>query len=164
MKFRLIDAAHWLTRILRVGNWLLMAAMAVMLIYSLPMQDDLVAHIASRHFGPDPTAQLNGLRIITLLGITWTIANDLILNAMGRMIATARGGDPFVAANAERLRTIGWALVATQVCAFVIGYVAAPMGMSRLSDMYGFSLGGWIAVLIAFVLRRSIRPRHSHAR
>jgi Protein of unknown function (DUF2975). len=65
-------------------------------------------------------------------------------------------GDPFVAANASRLQTIAWALLALQLFSLVIGAigkaVSTPAHPVHLDA--GFSINGWLAVLLTFLLAR----------
>jgi hypothetical protein len=72
------------------------------------------------------------------------------------MVETVRAGDPFVAANAYRLNAIAWVLLALQL----IGLVIALIGKSVSTPAHplhldaGFSPGGWLAVVMTFVLAR----------
>lgn len=50
--------------------------------------------------------------------------NYLILKRLLAIVDTVREGDPFVAANAARLQTIAWALLALQIVSLVIGGIA----------------------------------------
>ena len=71
------------------------------------------------------------------------------------LIASADAGDPFVGANEERLKTIGWALLGLQCLEFPAALLAKffpSMGSAR-PDV-SISWGGWIAVLMVFVLSR----------
>jgi hypothetical protein len=72
------------------------------------------------------------------------------------MVDTVRAGDPFVATNAERLRAIAWSLLAVQLLSIVIGTigkaVSTPAHPVNLNA--GFSINGWLAVLLTFVLAR----------
>jgi uncharacterized membrane protein len=72
------------------------------------------------------------------------------------MVETVRSGDPFVAANAYRLQAIAWLLLALQLLSIVI----AAIGKSVSSPAHpvnldaGFSINGWLAVILTFVLAR----------
>jgi len=72
------------------------------------------------------------------------------------MVGTVRVGDPFVAANAIRLNTIAWLLVALQLISMVIGSIGEAIATHEnpLHLDAGFSLMGWLAVLLTFVLAR----------
>ena len=67
-----------------------------------------------------------------------------------------RKGEPFVAANASRLQTIAWSLLALQLFSIVIGAigkaVSTPAHPVHLDA--GFSINGWLAVLLTFLLAR----------
>jgi len=72
------------------------------------------------------------------------------------MVETVRAGDPFVAANAYRLNAIAWVLL----CLQLIGLVVALIGKAVSTPGHplhldaGFSPGGWLAVIMTFVLAR----------
>jgi hypothetical protein len=98
---------------------------------------------------------MSGIRLLMVIGIVMAVATDRLLVALAQIIATARAGDPFIGANARRLRTIGWALLMLQLldipCALLARFEpnlgsAAPSG--------AISVGGWIAVLMVFTLSR----------
>jgi hypothetical protein len=72
------------------------------------------------------------------------------------IVATVRAGDPFVAPNGYRLRAIAWALLAAQLLSLVIGAIAEALSTpaSQVNVDAGFSISGWLAVLLTFVLAR----------
>jgi len=72
------------------------------------------------------------------------------------MVASVRAGDPFVAANAYRLRTIAWTLLALQLLSLVIAAIAKLVSTAEhpLELDAGFSINGWLAVLLTFILAR----------
>ena len=104
----------------------------------------------------DVGAALTGIRLLMLIGVAMTtIATDRLLDPLAGVIASAGQGDPFIPTNADRLRRIGWALLALQLldlpCTLLARYwpslgSAAPVG--------GISVGGWLATLMVFVLAR----------
>ncbi|HKR25670.1 MAG TPA: DUF2975 domain-containing protein, partial [Allosphingosinicella sp.] len=63
---------------------------------------------------------------------------------------------PFVAANADRLQAIAWTLLALQLISIAIGgtaeAVSTPANPLHLDA--GFSVNGWLVVLLTFVLAR----------
>jgi hypothetical protein len=90
-----------------------------------------------------------------LLGMTMAVAIDRLLVALTQIIDTARAGDPFIAVNARRLQTIGWAILALQLLdipAALIERFFPSMGMGTPDS--AFSVAGWMAVLMVFVLSR----------
>jgi hypothetical protein len=78
----------------------------------------------------------------------------MILKRLLAMVATVRSGDPFVAANAFRLRAIAWTLLALQLLSLVIAAIAKAISTPAhpVEINAGFSINGWLAVLLTFVL------------
>jgi hypothetical protein len=72
------------------------------------------------------------------------------------MVETVRAGDPFVAANAYRLRTIAWALLTLQLLGLIIAAIAKAVSTAAhpVDLDAGFSINGWLAVILTFVLAR----------
>jgi len=72
------------------------------------------------------------------------------------IVETVRGGDPFVPTNASRLQAIAWALLALQLFSLVIGAIAKAVSSPAhpLNLDAGFSIPGWLAVLLTFLLAR----------
>jgi hypothetical protein len=67
-----------------------------------------------------------------------------------------RAGDPFVPANAARLQAIAWALLALQLLSLVVGAIVKVVSIPGhpLDIDAGFSINGWLAVLLTFLLAR----------
>lgn len=97
-----------------------------------------------------------GLTAIALLGVLAVPPNHLILTRLLRMVETVRAGDPFVADNAYRLQAIAWCLAALQLLSIVIGAIGKSLASKEfpLHLDAGFSVSGWLAVLLTFVLAR----------
>ena len=97
-----------------------------------------------------------GLRAIAVLGLATIPLNYVILKKLLAIVETVRAGDPFVAANANRLRAIAWWLLALQILSIVIGAIgksiSSPAHPVNLDA--GFSINGWLAVLLTFLLAR----------
>jgi hypothetical protein len=72
------------------------------------------------------------------------------------MVETVGRGDPFVAANAYRLQAIAWALLALQLLSMAIGFIGKAIASKEfpLHLDAGFSVNGWLCVVLAFVLAR----------
>jgi hypothetical protein len=82
--------------------------------------------------------------------------NYLILKRLLAIVETVRAGDPFVSGNADRLRTIAWGLLALQLFSMVIGTIGKSISTPAhpVNLEAGFSLTGWLAVLLTFLLAR----------
>ncbi len=105
---------------------------------------------------PDAGRLVIGLRAIAVLGVAWMTLSHVLLKRLLAIVETVRLGDPFVAANAHRLQAIAWALLALQLLSLVIGGIAhaisTPANPVRLDA--GFSISGFLAVLMTFILAR----------
>ncbi|MES2057842.1 MAG: DUF2975 domain-containing protein [Pseudomonadota bacterium] len=133
-------------------NWLCAGGFALLLLVSL-VEPMMAAHIA-RRFGPDLLSLvLWSMRAILLLGIVVACVAHVIFRRLAAIVATVAAGDPFVAANARRLRHIAWALLAIQFLDLVYGLIVVPLSAAT-HEYFGwnFSLTGWLAVLLLFVL------------
>ena len=104
----------------------------------------------------DADQVIMGMRAIAGLGLVGIPLNYLILKWLLAVVETVRAGDPFVPVNANRLRSIAWALLGLQLVGIAIGAIAksisTPAHPIKLSA--GFSVTGWLAVLLIFVLAR----------
>ena len=107
---------------------------------------------------PSPEADrlVMGLRAIAVLGLVAIPLNYVVLKRLLAIVETVRAGDPFVAANAARLQAIAWALLALQLLSLVIGAIAKAVSTPAhpLHLDAGFSINGWLAVLLTFLLAR----------
>ena len=141
-------------RILIVANWL-MAAMILALLIALPNREWIMSAF---DLSPSPDAErvIMGLRAIAVLGLAAIPLNYMVLRRLLAIVETVRAGDPFVAANAQRLQAIAWALLVLQLLSVVIGAigrsVSSPAHPVNLDA--GFSINGWLAVLLTFLLAR----------
>jgi hypothetical protein len=146
--------AHAALRILTVLNWIGGAAILVLLAV-LPHEQWI---LRSFRLSPSPDADLLvlGLRAVAVLGLAAVPLNYLILRWLLAIVDTVRAGDPFVATNAQRLRAIAWTLLVLQLLSLVIGAIgraiSTPAHPVHLDA--GFSLSGWLAVLLTFLLAR----------
>jgi hypothetical protein len=97
-----------------------------------------------------------GMRAIAVLGLAAIPLNYVVLKRLLAIVETVRAGDPFVAANASRLQSIAWALLTLQLFSLVIGAIARSVSIPGhpLHIDAGFSINGWLAVLLTFLLAR----------
>jgi hypothetical protein len=149
-----LPTAHGVLRILIVLNWLAGAAFLALLVVA-PNEQWIMS---SFELSPSPEAErlVFGLRVILVLIIATIPFNHVVLERLHAIVGTVRAGDPFVATNAQRLRAIAWALLAVQLLSLVIGSMAEALSTpARPVDIdAGFSISGWLAVLLTFVLAR----------
>ncbi len=148
-----LPIAYIALRILMVLNWLVGAAILVLLLWSLTFSAEKWA-VA---LGADPTpAVVMGLRAVAALGLVAIPFNHAVLSRLLAMVETVRAGDPFVAANAFRLHAIAWMLLALQLLSMVIGGIGRAISTAEnpVNLDAGFSVNGWLAVILTFVLAR----------
>jgi hypothetical protein len=114
--------------------------------------EPIMAELAERPYASDPAGMLFGLRLILVLTLGAVVAANVILTRLRAMVGTVRSGDPFVVANAARLKTIAWALLGLQFLDLAFG--AISLTYFEQMDEFGWtpSLTGWLCVLMLFVL------------
>ena len=154
-KDRLIKGSRLVVRIAIVLNRLFLVAVVVGLLLSWIFPAQFVALLLQPSPGTDVQSALTGVRLLMLLGVAMAVATDRLLAPLAQIIASAGAGDPFISANARRLQTIGWALLALQLLDIPGALLEKffPSLGSAAPDVT-FSPGGWIAVLMVFVLSR----------
>jgi len=149
-----LPIAYVMLRILIVVNWLSGAAILALLVV-LPNEQWIMTAFK---LSPSPEAErlVMGMRAIAVLGLAAIPLNHAILKRLLAIVETVRGGDPFVAANASRLQGIAWALLALNLLSIVIGAIAKTVSTPShpLHINAGFSINGWLAVLLTFLLAR----------
>ena len=147
-----LPIAYVMLRILIVLNWLGGAAILALLVV-MPNEQWIMSAFK---LSPSPEAErlVMGLRAIALLGLAAIPLNHAALKRLLAIVETVRGGDPFVAANASRLQAIAWTLLALQLLSLVIGAIAKTVSTPAhpLHLDAGFSINGWLAVVLTFVL------------
>jgi hypothetical protein len=149
-----LPLAHFVLRILVVGNWLLGAGIIILL--GLMPTEEWIMSSLDLTAGPEADRVITGLHAIALLGLVATPLNYLVLKRLLAIVETVRAGDPFVAANAKRLQAIAWALLVLQLLSMVIGAIGDAISTKAhpLDIDAGFSINGWLAVLLTFLLAR----------
>jgi Protein of unknown function (DUF2975) len=149
-----LPIAYVMLRVLIVVNWLMGAAILALLVVMPNEQWIMTAFKLS----PSPEAErlVMGMRAIAVLGLATIPLNYVVLKRLLAIVETVRAGDPFVAANAYRLQAIAWALLALQLLSLVIGAIAKAVSTPAhpLHLQAGFSISGWLAVLLTFLLAR----------
>jgi hypothetical protein len=150
-----LPIAYRVLRILIVLNWLFGAAILTLLIATI-----VAERWTFTALGIPPSSEIRpmimGLRAIAVLGLVAIPLNNAVLRRLLAIVETVRSGDPFVAANAYRLQTIAWVLLALQFLSLVIGGIGKAISTPShpLHLDAGFSASGWLAVLLTFVLAR----------
>jgi len=153
--FAALPIAHLALRMLIVLNWLYGAAILALLIATIIAEQWTLTAL-----GISPASEIGRLivplRAIAVLGLVSIPLNDAILRRLRAIVETVREGNPFVASNANRLQAIAWVLLALQLISMVIGGIAKVVSNPAhpLHLDAGFSVSGWLAVLLTFILAR----------
>ena len=136
-----LPIAYVMLRILIVLNWI-GCVLIVALLVAIPNHAWIMSafQIAA---SPDAERLIMGLRAVAVIGLVMVPINYLILKRLIAIIETVRGGDPFVAANAERLQQIAWALLSLQLLGLVIAAISKAISTRALRvDLDLFSVNG----------------------
>jgi hypothetical protein len=154
-KDRLIQTSRLVVRTAVATNRLFLLAVTLGLLLSWIFPAHFAALLIQPHPAIETRSEMTGLRSLMLLGVVMSVAIDRLFVALSQIIASARAGDPFISANARRLQTIGWALLALQLLD-IPGATLERLfpSLSSGTSSVPFSPGGWIAVLMVFVLSR----------
>jgi hypothetical protein len=106
--------------------------------------------------GAEFHALLIGMRWIMILGALGAVLVQVALSRLLAIVDTVSAGDPFVILNAERLKTIAWAMLGGEILHFIIGMIARGISTDThpLDIDWKFNFTRWIFVLFLFVLAR----------
>jgi hypothetical protein len=148
-----LSLSRTLLRLLTALNILAGIALALLLAATFAMEPRFLAYLEGLAPEADVRALLWGLRLWGLIGLlVWLPILHFVLARLRAIVETVRLGDPFVAANAVRLRAIAWALLGLQLLHLVSGLFARALSSGEIRFEWSFSLSGWLAVLLVFVL------------
>ena len=154
-KDRLIKGSRLFVRIALIVNRIFFFGVIAMLIVSAILSTRFVPLLIPNTSAADLPSALTGLRLLMLIGLAMAVATEIVLRTLAQIITSTGAGDPFIAANARRLQTIGWALLGLQLlaipCALLDKFCPA---LGSAAPGASFSPGGWLAVLMVFVLSR----------
>ena len=154
-KDRLIKGSRLFVRIALIVNRIFFFGVIAMLIVSVILSTRFVPLLIPQTPAPDLASALTGLRLLMLIGLAMAVATEIVLRTLAQIITSTGAGDPFIAANARRLQTIGWALLGLQLlaipCALLDKFCPA---LGSAAPGASFSPGGWLAVLMVFILSR----------
>jgi len=148
-----LATARTVVRALIVLNVVVGLGIAALFVASLVARDAVFAAL-----GADVTnaGLIDGMRLIMAIGIGSAPLTHILLTRLLAIVETVRRGDPFVAANAARLQTTAWALLGLELLHLAVGAIAAAASSASqpLDVDWNFSVTGWLAVLLLFVLAR----------
>jgi hypothetical protein len=150
-----LPLAWVILRILIILNWVFGACILALLVYSIVNEPWMIRALGVSGFS-GPRWVMMAMRVIAALGLVAILFNHQILRRLLAIVVTVRSGDPFVAENAYRLNAIAWFLLTLQLLSIVIS--AIGKAISNHGNPFhvdaGFSVAGWLAVILTFVLAR----------
>ena len=150
-----LPIAYVALRILIVLNWLFGACILALLASTLVNEPWTMKALGVSGLA-DAGAVMMDMRAIAALGLVSIPLVHAILTRLLAMVVTVRAGDPFVPGNAHRLQGIAWVLLALQFLSLFIAGIAkaisTPAHPFHLDA--GFSVNGWLAVILTFILAR----------
>lgn len=156
---RILRLARTILRVMMIVNLVATAGFVIATPVSFLLGDTLAAHLVAKYGATlDVARALLALRLLMAMTVPCGIAIHIVFRNLLRMVDTVRDGDPFTAVNATRLRAIGWALLAIQLCDLLLGAFTAWFAVLHVQfSTWSPSFGGWIAVLMAFILAHVFR-------
>lgn len=146
----------WVTlRILIVLNWFFGGCILALLLYTFVNEPWTMRALGVSAY-PDAHSVMWGMRGVAALGVVAALLSYFMLKRLLAIVETVRRGDPFVAENAYRLQAIGWILLALQLVGIAIAAIGKLISTSHHPFHLdaGFSVNGWLAVILTFVLAR----------
>jgi hypothetical protein len=153
-----LDALALSRRALRVVatlNLFMGALILALLVASLIAEAPVMGALGAR-LPPGSSRLFVGMRLIMVIGICAVPVVHFVLTRLLTIVESVGIGNPFIAANGERLRMIAWAVLGLELMHFAVGAVAASVSTAAapLNISWSFSLTRWLAVLMLFVLAR----------
>jgi hypothetical protein len=93
------------------------------------------------------------LALLGAVGLGTVLVNHVVLTRLHGIIETVRLGNPFVAANAARLRVTAWAILGLEVLYVIAGAVGARLVPTvEMAPDWQAAASKWLLVLLLFVL------------
>ncbi len=138
---------------------LVAAALVIAAPFLLIFRQAIIVAIASE-MGHTPTASMaTALAAVMLLAAAMMATGFLFLRAMRRIVDSVGQGDPFVPANADRLRQMGWLLIAIELVAIPASALGAwiEANTKNVHLEFSISITGFLLALVLFILARVFR-------
>ena len=147
-----LNLSRLFLRFMMVLNLLAGLALVAMAIGSFAFAEQLAAYWNKAGTAMSGERMLFWMRVWVLVG--WPII-PLIHALLTRLIAiidTVQAGDPFVPANAVRVKQIAWLQVGIQCMHLMFGVFASALSSKAAPIAWKFSWAGWVFVAVFFVL------------
>jgi hypothetical protein len=146
-------------RILLVLNIVVGGILLLLLGWSFVDEPRFLRAALRIHSEADRETFLTGFRIAFAAIPPLMIAAHLLFSRLLEILGSVAQGEPFAAANGERLGVAAWSLLVIQLGDLLFGYGATMADLAAGERVSGWSpsLSGWLAVLLVFVLARVFR-------
>lgn len=150
----MLNVARRLLQVLLVLNWVAVAGIVAFAVVLVATPERMTAGFAD-DFGEKADAVRQAMIAMMVVGSFAVFPVHVIFARLIAIIDTVRASKPFIAGNADRLRHIAWAMLALQIVDMVFGWFAWRLGEAT-GELIGwqFSVTGWLAVLLLFILAR----------
>lgn len=135
-----------------VLNLALGAVVVLAFLASFVFEDTLAASYRRR--GMDAGVLVPTLRVMIVLGAPYVATLHRLLSRLREIVETVQVGAPFVPENAARLKTIAWCMLVLQLLHLGFGVTVAIAAAAKADIDWSFSISGWVAVVLLFVLAR----------
>ena len=147
-----LGASNVLLHVMRLLN----IGVGVLLVLAIPatflFEPVFLEFFSKRPPRIDPGWLVPALRVWMVLALVMIGAVHVSLTRLLEVVHTVRAGDPFVPDNAARLHTIARCVLVTQLLDLAFGVMAATVNAAGSNVEWKFSLTGWLAVVLLFVL------------
>ncbi len=94
------------------------------------------------------------VRVWMVIGAPYLATVHILLSRLLATVETVGAGTPFTPDNAVRLRTMAWCLLVLQLLHLAFGVMVGIAQKANADVDWSFSISGWLAVLLLFVLAR----------
>lgn len=159
-----LSASRILIRILRVFNLIVGAMLVIAIPATFLFEPFFFEFFSKRPPSIDGGWLVPVLRIWLVAALPMVALTHILLSRLLGVVDTVRVGDPFVPENAARLKTIAWCAFIIQLLHLTFGILAATVNAAGSNVDWEFSLTGWLAVALLFVLAQvfeeGTRMRH----
>lgn len=150
----LLGLSRLLIRISRVLNLVLVPLLFAMVVASFVFEPVFLEFFTKQPASISPALLMPTLRFWALCALPMVAAVHIMLSRLLEMVDAVRAGAPFEPANALRLETIAWCLLALQLLNLFYGVLAATMNAAGSRIPWEHHWNGWLPVLLVFVLAR----------
>lgn len=152
----LLGSARALLHIVRIILWIGLTALLIAIPAVFWGRNEIAAELGIVSGGPTPVRAAGLLAVLLAMAIVMILLGARFIGRLLAIIGSVGEGDPFVRANATRLRDMAWITLALQIGGLALGgyLVWLDTIMPKLERDFDISLSGLIGALLLFILAR----------